>query len=283
VARIDLHVHSSASDGEHAPAEVARRAAAAGLDVIALTDHDTLAGVEPARVAGEVGLRVIAGCEFSVAAPWGEMHLLAYFLPLQDAALHAFLREQRACRRARGETIVRKLQRLGVGLTDADVRSAAGEGAVGRPHVARALINRRFVSNVTEAFDRYLGLGRPAYVAKTLPPLGAVVDLVRATGGVSAAAHLKERADRQSLVALKAAGVDAVEVVHPAHDARARRRVEEGAREVGMLLTGGSDWHGASRVDESRGELGVLTVPEAWLEAIETLHDTRIMHREVTL
>lgn len=283
MARIDLHVHSSASDGEHPPEEVVRRARAAGLDVIALADHDTLAGVGAARAAGAaVGLEVIAACEFSVAAPWGEMHLLAYFLPLDHAALEAFLNGQRARRVARGETIVRRLQALGVGVTEADVRAAAGEGALGRPHVAKALIARRVVANVHEAFDRYLGMGRPAYVPKDLPQLAEVVALVRGVGGVSSAAHLKERGDPQSLAQLKGAGVDAVEIVHPAHEQRTRRRMEEQARRAGLLLTGGSDWHGESRVDEARGELGSVTVPEAWLEAVAALHTTRTARLEVT-
>jgi predicted metal-dependent phosphoesterase TrpH len=283
VARIDLHLHSSASDGEYPPRDVVRRTHAALLDVIALTDHDTLAGVGPARAeAALLGIQVIAGCEFSVAAPWGEMHLLAYFLPLEHAELEGFLDGQRARRMARGETIVRRLQALGVALMDADVRVAAGKGAVGRPHVARALLARRLVANVQEAFDRYLGLGRPAYVAKDLPQLAEVVALVRGVGGVTSAAHLKERGDPQSLERLQAAGVDAVEVVHPAHDTRARRRLEEHARRAGLLLTGGSDWHGESRVDEGRGELGTVTVPEAWLEAVTERHATRMAYLEVT-
>lgn len=283
MARIDLHVHSSASDGASSPAEVVRRARAAGLDVIALADHDTLAGVAAARAAGgSAGIEVIAACEFSVAAPWGEMHLLAYFLPPDDAALEAFLEGQRARRAARGETIVRRLRALGVPLTDADVCAAAGQGAIGRPHVARALVARRFVGNVQEAFDRYLGLGRPAYVAKDLPSLAAVVALVRGVGGVSSAAHLKERGDPQSLAWLNTTGVDGVEVVHPAHDARARQRLEAHARRAGLLLTGGSDWHGESRVDEARGELGSITIPEEWLDAIARLHATRTAHLEVT-
>jgi 3',5'-nucleoside bisphosphate phosphatase len=283
VAHIDLHVHSSASDGEHPPEDVVRRAHAVGLDVIALADHDTLAGVPAARAAAtDAGMRVIGACEFSVAAPWGEMHLLAYFLPLDHAELDTFLAGQRARRVERGETIVRRLQAMGVGLTEADVRAAAGEGALGRPHVAKALIARRFVASVHEAFDRYLGMGRPAYVPKQLPQLAEVVELVRGVGGVTSAAHLKERGDPQSVAQLGAAGVDAIEVVHPAHDARARRRLEQNARRAGLLLTGGSDWHGESRVDESRGELGTVTVPDAWLEAVVALHTTRTARLEVT-
>lgn len=279
---VDLHLHSTASDGDSAPAEVVRRARAAGLECVALTDHDTLAGVAGAREAGVlVGVTVIAGCEFSVEATWGEMHLLGYYLPLGQPQLEGFLEQQRASRAARGEEMVRRLEVLGVAVTDADVRAAAGSGAVGRPHVAKALVGRRLVRNVQEAFDRYLATGRPAYVPKRLPRLATVVELVRSVGGVTSAAHLRERADPQGLEGLKREGVDAVEVVHPSHDARDRRRIERNARRAGLLLTGGSDWHGESRVDQTRGELGTETIPEEWAEAIRAVHQARAAGREV--
>jgi len=279
---VDLHLHSSASDGECAPADVARRARAAGLDVIALTDHDTLAGVAAASAEGEnVGVAVIAGCEFSVAVDWGEMHLLAYYLPAGHAELDGFLERQRGERASRGQEIVCRLHRLGLEVTDQDVRTAAGAGAVGRPHVARAMVARRLVRDVQDAFDRYLATGRPAYVPKRLPPLAAVVELVRSAGGVTSAAHLGERADPQGLEKLKRAGVDAVEVVHPAHDDRARRRIEHNARREGLLLSGGSDWHGESRVDQRRAELGKVTVPAAWEEALRAVHHVRAAGTEV--
>ncbi len=273
---VDLHLHSTASDGDTAPGDVARRAGASGLERVALTDHDTLAGVAAAREAGAAaGVTVIAGCEFSVAAPWGEMHLLGLYLPVGHADLEGFLEQQRVGRAARGEEIVRRLEVLGVPVTDADVRAAAGAGAVGRPHVAKALVGRRLVRNVQEAFDRYLATGRPAYVPKRLPPLAVVVELVRSVAGVTSAAHLRERADPQGLEQLKRVGVDAVEVVHPAHDAQDRRRIERNARRAGLLLTGGSDWHGESRVDPSRGELGTETIPVEWADAIRAVHEAR--------
>src|SRR5260221_177545 len=138
---VDLHCHSTASDGECVPAEVARRARQAGLTAIALTDHDTTDGVAAAAAEGEpLGVRVVPGCEFSVKAPWGELHLLGYFLPVGEAHLEAFLRETRAARRRRGEQIVAKLQQLGVPIALDDVDAQAKGGAVGRPHVARALV-----------------------------------------------------------------------------------------------------------------------------------------------
>lgn len=273
---VDLHLHSSASDGECPPEDVPRYARTAGLSLVALTDHDSLAGVVAARQAGQqVGVTVVPGCEFSVAADWGEMHLLAYYLPADHVELEGFLERQRAERMARGQEIVRRLHRLGLDVSDQDVRVAAGAAAVGRPHVARAMVTLELVRDVQDAFDRYLAAGRPAYVPKRLPSLATVVDLVRSVGGVTSAAHLKERADPQSLERLKRTGVDAVEVVHPAHDAQARRRMEQHARRVGLLVSGGSDWHGEMRVDPHRAGLGSLTIPAAWEEALRAVHEAR--------
>ncbi len=281
MAGVDLHLHSAASDGDCAPEDLARAARAAGLDLIALTDHDTVSGVPAARRAGEPWpVSIIAGCEFSVAADWGEMHLLAYYLPVADAELEAFLGSQRARRASRGQEIVRRLQGHGLEISDQDVRRAAGSGAVGRPHVAKALVERRLVRDIQEAFDRWLASGRPAYVPKELPALDEVVALVRAAGGVSSAAHLGERAQPDVLDRLKRSGVDAVEVVHPTHDLGLQRRIAERARRVGLLLSGGSDWHGDRRADEKRGALGSLVVPREWVEELHALHLARAAGRE---
>jgi predicted metal-dependent phosphoesterase TrpH len=148
--------------------------------------------------------------------------------------------------------------------------------------VAKALVERRLVRTVQEAFDRYLATGRPAYVPKALPPVAMVVDLVRGVGGVTSAAHLGERADPQSLGQLKRIGLDAVEVVHPSHNPRDRRRIERNARQAGLLPTGGSDWHGDLRMDRDRGRLGVETVPVEWAEAIRAAHESRAASMEVT-
>jgi predicted metal-dependent phosphoesterase TrpH len=223
------------------------RAAAAGLRTIALTDHDTLAGLPEAEQAGRAsGVRVIAGCEFSVAVRWGEMHLLAYFLPVENERLADHL----------------------------------GDDAVGRPHVARALVAAGAVPDVDSAFRRYLGWGRPAFVPKELPPLAEVTALVRESGGVTSAAHLKDRVTPGVMRTLRKGGVDALEVRHPAHDEGKMRRAEQLAREFELLPTGGSDWHGDSPQTPDRAALGVVTIPETWLAALEELHDERTMMSE---
>lgn len=276
--RIDLHVHSTASDGEHAPADVVARARAAGVDVMALTDHDTVAGVPEARAAGDlVGISVICGCEFSVRASWGELHLLAYFLPLGHAELDDFLADQRGARAARMDEIIRRLGAAGVPLGRPDVERIADGGALGRPHAARALVAKGLAPDVQSAFDRWLGRGRAAYVAKRLPAVDEVTALVRRLGGVTSAAHLKDRGGRGTLEALQRAGVDAAEARHPSHDETTARRIQRAAAELGMLLTGGSDWHGEVRaLDDHRGPLGCVEVPESWLDALEARHRERL-------
>jgi hypothetical protein len=271
-AEIDLHMHSTASDGALPPGDVVARAAQVGLDAIALTDHDTLAGVPVALAAGErLGVRVIGGCEFSVAAAWGEMHLLGFFLPPDSAELQEFLIHCRADRERRARGMVHRLAALGIPINDDHVLTEASGAAVGRPHVARALVRLGVVPSVNEAFDRYLGRYRPAYVEKMLPSFVEVAELVHRVGGVVSAAHLRDRATRQSLTRLRDEGLDAVETRHPRHDPDTRARITDLALELGLARTGGSDWHGDTDGggDEPHATLGSQHVPAEWLSQLE--------------
>ncbi len=278
---IDLHVHSTASDGEFAPADVVRHAAAAGVTILALTDHDTLSGVAAAAEAGAAsGVRVIPGCEFSVAVPWGEMHLLGYFLNPEDEGLASFLEAQRGGRLKRANEIVDRLRRLGRTLTIDDVLAESTGDAVGRPHVARALKRRGDVGSVQHAFVRYIGYGRPAFVPKDLPSVEAVTSAIRAAGGVSSAAHLGVRATPAGLENLKAQGLDGVEVLHPAHDELTKRRIESMAVELSLLMTGGSDWHGPQE-EPDRAPLGSMAVPQEWVRILDEVHAARMAELEV--
>jgi predicted metal-dependent phosphoesterase TrpH len=269
---VDLHVHSTASDGSLSPDRVVARARTAGLAAIALTDHDTVAGVPPAVDAGErLGLRVVGGCEFSCAAPWGEMHVLGYFLPSHSAELEAFLERRRADRVRRGREMVTRLQGLGVRLEFEDVLQESKGGAVGRPHVARAVVRRGGAIDIGDAFDRYLGRGRPAFVEKILPSFREVAETVHGVGGIVSVAHLKERGTRSFLERLRREGLDAIEVRHPSHDADLRSRLTGIALQLGLLRTGGSDWHGDPEPGETHGALGSQEVPLEWLERLEEL------------
>jgi hypothetical protein len=267
--RIDLHLHSTASDGEVAPELVVARALKAGVSAIALTDHDTIDGVPAALATGErLGVRVIPGCEFSVTAGWGEIHLLAYFLPVGTPRLDEFLKLRRDDRADRGKEIVERLQALGLAVELDDVLAEAAGGAIGRPHVARALVRRGHAADLNEAFDRYVGYGRPGFVEKRLPTLTEVAALVHDLGGIVSAAHLKDRGTRSTLRKLKDQGLDAVETRHPSHDPDVRARLTNHALELGLLRTGGSDWHGDA-VALPNGSIGSQAVPFEWLEQLE--------------
>ena len=246
------------------------RAHAAGLAAFALTDHDTLAGLPEALAAGErLGIRVVVGCEFSTTAPWGgEMHVLGYFLPVGDRTVEEFLVRCRSDRSVRAERMVAKLNAQGVALTLEDVTAIAGGGALGRPHVARALVAKGHVPHAQEAFDRWLGRGRAAYVDKKLPTFRAVADLVHRAGGVVSAAHLKDRASRGVLEKLKGEGLDAVETRHPSHDPDVRSRLTDWTIALDLGRSGGSDWHGDGE-EMRHGSLGSQEVPVEWIAELE--------------
>lgn len=244
-----------------------RAAAEAGLSAIALTDHDSTEGLSEARAAGERhGVEVVGGCEFSVSAPWGEMHLLGYFIEPGDPAIEGFLAHARAQRQQRGQRMLDRLHALGIAIAPEELAREAGGGAVGRPHVARALHRLGHVATVQAAFDRYIGRGRSAYVEKELPTLSEVSALVHRRGGVVSAAHLKYHGTRESLARLQQEGLDAVETRHPSHDGERVALLTEAALALGLGRSGGSDWHGETDPIGTHAALGSQQVPRAWLD-----------------
>lgn len=272
----DLHLHSTASDGSLPPAEVVRLGAEAGLAAIALTDHDTVGGIAEARAAGaELGVKVVAGCEFSVKVEWGEMHLLGYLLPERNPELLATLDRMRAGRADRGMAMVEAIRRIGFPIEVADVERAAAGAPIGRPHVARVLMQQKVVRSFDEAFDRFLGRGRPAYVPKVLPELSEITGLIRRVGGVSSAAHLRDRGSRSLLPSFREQGLDAVEVRHPSQSGPVRAELERAAEIIGLLKTGGSDSHGEAAVSPSHSVVGGERVPMAWVAELERLAGER--------
>ncbi|MEP6591563.1 MAG: PHP domain-containing protein [Gemmatimonadota bacterium] len=267
---IDLHCHSTASDGLLAPADVVRTAAEVGLSAIALTDHDSTAGLPEAQAAGhQLGVRVVGGCEFSVGVEWGEMHLLGYFIPTDDPDIEQFLTAARHDRTRRAREMISRLVGLGIAVRYEDVVRQAAGGAIGRPHLARVLKDAGHVRTVQQAFDRYIGRGRPAYVDKALPTLRAVADLVHAKGGVVSAAHLKSLGTLTNLRALQRDGLDAVETRHPSHDGEMVATITEAAMELDLGRSGGSDWHGEVDAIGTHARLGSQQVPDQWLADLE--------------
>ena len=214
-------------------------------------------------------MRVVSGCEFSVKAPWGELHLLAYFLPPGDARLGEFLAGTRVARHRRAEQIAAHLRRLGVAIELGDVVRVADGGALGRPHVARVLVQRGVCYDMNDAFARYLGRGRPAYVEKPLPTLSQVAELVHAVGGVAVAAHLGDHGTEGQIRQFHEEGLDGLEVRHPSHSPGTERRLTGIAQRLGMAISGGSDWHGDQELGDSHAPLGGLDVPFEWLEKLE--------------
>ncbi len=266
-AAVDLHLHSTASDGTVAPAEVVRRAADEGLAGVALTDHDTVAGVGEAREeARRRGLRFLVGAELSANEPGRSVHVLAYGFDPSDPDLARFFREYREHREERAREIVERFRGLGVSLEYRDVEREAGDGVPTRAHVARALVRTGEAESEREVFDRWLGRDGPAYVEKRPTPPASVFELIRGAGGVSVLAHPGWHHGPEEIRRWAAEGLDGVEVRHPSNHPDVRRRLEELADELELLRSGGSDWHGP---DADRAPLGAESVPAAWMDRLE--------------
>lgn len=262
-AFVDLHTHSTASDGTLAPEGVIEAAKRCGLTALALTDHDTIDGVHVARSEGDrLGVRVIAGVELSAFQDEHEVHLLALHLTHLEA-LEKRLSELRASRYTRAQKIVEKLNSLGIPLTLDEVLQQANGGAVGRPHVARALIARGVVHDFRDAFVKYLGNAGSAFVAKEHFSIEDAIAIAHEAGALAIWAHPGDGGRRERLEPLIAAGLDGLEIKHPSHSSEDIKRLQALADFFNLVPSGGSDWHGAP--DGSR-RLGIMNVPIEWLE-----------------
>ncbi len=263
---VDLHTHSTASDGTLPPEQVIDAAARCGLAALALTDHDTIDGVRAARQAAEqVGIRVIAGVELSAFDEEREIHVLALHLSNLEA-LETRLAELRASRHVRAGKIVEKLNALGLPITLDEVLQQANGGSVGRPHVARALIARGLVADFRDAFMRYLGNSGSAFVAKDRLSIQDAIAMAHEAGAIAIWAHPSDGGRRERLEPLVAAGLDGVEIRHPSHSGEDMKRLQALTDFFGLVPSGGSDWHGAS---EGPRRLGMMNVPIEWLEKQE--------------
>jgi 3',5'-nucleoside bisphosphate phosphatase len=263
---IDLHTHSTASDGSRSPGDVVREAKRLGLVAMAITDHDTLDGLAEAQAVGnELGVRIVPGIELSAVEDDVETHVLG--LHLSDTSeLAGSLTSLRNMRLGRAERIVARLNDIGVRITFEDVLREAAGGAVGRPHIARAMVNDGWATDFRDAFDRYLGNGRVAFVQKDRLPLVDAIAMIHRAGGLAVLAHPGPSGSRARIEALAAAGLDGVEVRHPGHSAEDTARLNALADHFGLVPSGGSDWHGAA---EGSRRLGMMEVPLEWLQRQE--------------
>jgi 3',5'-nucleoside bisphosphate phosphatase len=259
--RIDLHTHSSFSDGTDTPSELVGKARAVGLDVVGLTDHDTFDGLDEAVVVGErLGIHVVRGMELSCSRRGSSVHVLAYGADRTNPALAAEMARVRDGRLGRLAGVLAKLAELGVPVSEAEVMAQVGESpSVGRPHIADALIQAGHVRDRQEAFDRFLADGGPAHVHRYTIEVDRGIDLVHEAGGLAVIAHPWGRGREHVLPPrvleglVRDHGLDGVEVDHQDHDFDSRRQLRTLADSLGLLATGSSDYHGTGKLDHDLG------------------------------
>jgi len=269
VSKVDLHIHSTASDGRHSPQEIVRKAAGLGLEVIALSDHDSVDGIAPALEEARKldRLKFIPAVEVSTDVPSGEVHVLGYFIDYASEELASALERFRDSREGRAQGMVDRLSGLGIHISWERVREIAGSGAVGRPHVAQAMLEKGYIRSIGEAFDRYIARDGPAYVEREKMTPVEAVQLILRSRGVAVMAHPFTVPDPEAtIVEMKAAGMAGIEAYYGNYTDEDVGTLIALAKNHGLLVTGGSDYHG---LDESKETLmGGVEVP---MEAVEKL------------
>jgi predicted metal-dependent phosphoesterase TrpH len=270
---IDLHTHSNRSDGTDTPTELVENAKKAGLDVVALTDHDTTVGWDEAQEAADrIGITLVKGIEVSTAIDHRSVHLLGYDIDPRDVPLLDELRRVLDGRNGRVPKIVAAFARIGIDITEEEILAKSGDaGSTGRPHVADVLIDKGVVKDRSEAFDLYLQPGMPGYVGRYSVPTEQAVRLVKAAGGKAVLAHPWSRGSDKVLTPdriaeLVDAGLDGIEVDHPDHDEEQREGLRKIAATHDLIITGSSDYHGSGKSDAFR--LGANTTDPEELEKL---------------
>jgi 3',5'-nucleoside bisphosphate phosphatase len=268
MSQVDLHFHSTASDGKYKPAELIAKAAALGLKVIALTDHDSIEGITPAMEAAKAypDLTFIPGVEISTDLPDGEAHILGYFIDYTNPEFKKELEKFRDSRTGRGRRMVEKLGGLGIKIDWARVQAIAGDGAIGRPHVAQAMLEKGYIKTFEEAFDKYIGHGGPAYVEREKMTPEEAVKLILRAKGIPVLAHPFTVKNPAAMVkSLKAAGLMGIEAYYKDNTPKVTQNTLKLAKTYGLIATGGTDYHGIS---DNEVMLGGTNVP---LEAAQKL------------
>ena len=262
--RVDLHAHTFFSDGQLSPEELVEHALARSLVALAITDHDTVEGVARALVAGGGRIRIVPGIESSSVLDEHDLHVLGFFIDYQSESLRERLESFRDERRGRALAIMERLRELGVPVDETAVFAAAGPGVVGRPHVAQALVRSGHVPSIEAAFQQYLGPRGKAFVQRPAFRSEDAIACIREAGGASVLAHPGPALPLAVVERLKDAGLDGIEVWHPQHGSVAVRRWRDVARDLNLIESGGSDFHGTHR----GAGLGDLPVPERTVEAL---------------
>ncbi len=280
---IDLHVHSTASDGTVSPAEIINEARRVHLGAVAITDHDTLAGVREVlenRIPEDIGF--LTGIEISITPPRsfpiiGSVHMLGYGMSVDDPALNDALAQLRESRDSRNPRIIDRLNTLGMDISYQDVQKEAGESQLGRPHIASCLVKKGYANSINDAFDQFLGTGKPAYVNRYRISADQAISLIRKAGGVPVLAHpdLYGLPDfktlKKMIKVLAEAGMMGVEVYYPDHSSSVMNNLMILAKELDLLMTGGTDFHGALKPDTHLGiGTGDFFVPVALYDKLMT-------------
>lgn len=254
----DLHVHTSASDGALSPCQIVDLAIASAIQGIAITDHDTINGLEPAilyKNENEFSIDIIPGIEMNTEAGEQEVHILGYYIDYHNSRLIKRLEEIRWARYERAQKMIHKLNGLGMSISFDQVQDLAGGDLIGRPHIALALIKNNYVFSIAEAFTKYIGKGKPAYVNryKFLPQ--EAIDLIKTVGGIPVLAHPGLIADEPVILDIIKLGIEGLEVYYPQHDENQIAKFLDLSRKYNLLVTGGSDYHGNSN-ENFRNSLG---------------------------
>ncbi|MFC1940972.1 PHP domain-containing protein [Chloroflexota bacterium] len=278
MSKIDLHIHSSASDGRLSPAEVVCKSAEAGLTVIALADHDTVDGIIPALEAATAfpQIRVIPCVEISTDVPKGEAHVLGYFIDYTHPSLLATLSRMRNSRRERAQRMIAKLKSLGLTVEWERVQGIAGSGSIGRPHIAQAMLEKGYITSIKEAFTNYIGRGGPAYAERGKMSPKEAVEIILRANGLPVLAHPLTINDPEAMVIeLKASGLVGIEAYHDGCSAEEINSLVSLADRYGLIVTGGSDYHGLD--DSAETMIGGADVPIESAEQLIALAEERML------
>ena len=267
--KVDLHIHSTASDGRLSPADIVRHSAEQGLSVIAITDHDTANGIATALITAKAfpGLKVIPGVELSTDVPHGEVHVLGYFIDYADREFQVTLEGLRNSRFHRAQGMIAKLKNLGIHIDWERVQEIAGDGSIGRPHIAQAMLERGYIASIKEAFTKYISRDGPAYVEREKMTPVEAVELVLKVNGLPVLAHPFTTNNLEiMIVELKTAGLIGIEAYYDGYTTDEINGLVSFAEKYGLIATGGSDYHGLEATNETM--IGGVDVP---MESVERL------------